>query len=89
MLRKSIGTGLTALLSAGIVTVGAAYVRGAHSVIDGFGLPEWAEAPEPAYWVKGLGTSAPGWCRWPCWRWGSGGRWGGCSRPRRWCRSAT
>lgn len=54
MLQKRIGTGLTAVLSAGIITIGVAYVRGAHSVIDGFGLPEWAEAPEPAYWIKGF-----------------------------------
>jgi Domain of unknown function (DUF4267) len=53
MLQKKIGTGLTALLAGGIITVGAGYVRGAHSIIDGFGLPGWAEAPEPAYWIKG------------------------------------
>ena len=54
MLRRRIGTGLTGLLSAGIITIGAGYVRGAHSMIDGFGLPGWDEAPEPAYWVKGF-----------------------------------
>lgn len=54
MVQKKIGTGLTALLAGGIITIGAGYVRGAHSVIDGFGLPDWAEAPQPAYWVKGF-----------------------------------
>ncbi len=54
MLQKSIGTGLTGLLGAGIITIGVGYLRGAHSIIDGFGLPGWAEAPEPAYWVKGF-----------------------------------
>ncbi len=60
MLQKKIGTGLTALLGAGIITIGAGYLRGAHSIIDGFGLPDWAEAPEPAYWVKGVRDVASG-----------------------------
>ena len=54
MLQKRIGSGLTVLLGAGIITIGAGYVRGAHSIIDGFGLPDWAQAPEPAYWIKGF-----------------------------------
>jgi Domain of unknown function (DUF4267) len=54
VLKKKIGSGLTVLLGAGIITVGAGYVRGAHSIIDGFGLPDWGRAPEPAYWIKGF-----------------------------------